>query len=80
MAQDYLVSESHPVNVVPVSFLFATKEPPPLSWHLTKDQLKQIRDSWLEKDNQEAWCEVRTLLNCNADPEILKKAQDGSDE
>ncbi len=80
MAHDYLASERDAVNVTTISFLFASKEPPPLSWHLTKDQLKQIRDSWLEKDNQEAWCEVRTLLNCNADPEILKKAQGGSDE
>ncbi len=76
MAHDYLASQKDPVNVTTINFLFASKEPPPLSWHLTKDQIKQIEDSWLEKDNQEAWREVRALLNCNADPEILKKAQE----
>jgi len=80
MAHDYLASEPTKVSVTTISFLFASKEPPPLSWHLTKHQIDQIRDSWLESDNQEAWCEVRTLLGCDGDLEILRKITAASDE
>lgn len=80
MAHDYLASPKNRVNVTTISFLFASKEPPPLSWHLTTGQIKQIGDSWLEEENQEAWSQVRGTLMCSVNPEILKKAQDGSDE
>ena len=76
MAHDYLASQRDPVKVMMVSFLFATKSSAPLSWHLTKDQIKQVGDSWLEKDNQAAWRDVRRLFDCNEDPVILKKAQE----
>ncbi|HTF23442.1 MAG TPA: hypothetical protein VK937_05925 [Candidatus Limnocylindria bacterium] len=80
MAQDYLASQKDPVKVTTIPFLFATKSPAPLSWHLTKDQIKQIGDSWLERENQEAWRQIREKLTCSTNPEVLKKAQDGSDE
>jgi hypothetical protein len=76
MAHDYLASQRDPVKVMMVSFLFATTSSAPLSWHLTKDQIKQVGDSWLEKGNQEAWRDVRRLFDCNEDPVILKKAQE----
>ena len=80
MAHDYLAYQKDPVNVTTVSFLFASQEPAPLSWHLTADQIKQIRDSWLAKENLEAWRQVRGTLSCSANPDILQKAQNSSDE
>jgi hypothetical protein len=80
MAHDYLASQKPPVYVTTVSFLFASQEPPPLSWHLTADQIKKIPDSWLEKENQEAWRQVRGTLSCSANPDILQKAQNNSDK
>jgi hypothetical protein len=80
MAHDYLAAQKEPVYVTTVSFLFASKEPPPLSWHLTKDQIAQIADSWRETENQEAWRQVRGTLSCSTNSEILQKAQDASDE
>jgi hypothetical protein len=80
MAQDYLASQEDPVNVTAISFLFATKSPAPLSWHLTKDQIKQIGDSWLEKENQEAWRKVCENFSCSTNQDILKRAQEGGEE
>jgi len=80
MAHDYLASQKPPVKVMTVSFLFASKEPPPLSWHLTEKQIKQIGDSWIETKNQDSWRDVRTVLGCDAHVELLKKITAASDE
>jgi hypothetical protein len=68
MAHDYLASQRPPVDVTTVSFLFATESPAPLSWHLTQHQIKQIEDSWLEKENQDASRQVRGTLSCSTNP------------
>jgi len=73
MAHDYLASQKKPVYVMTVNFLFASNEPPPLSWHLTNEQIEQISQSWREKDNQEAWTQVRRELGCSTNPTILQE-------
>jgi hypothetical protein len=75
MAHDYLASQKNPVYVTTKSFLFASEEPPPLSWHLTQDQIKQVADSWRQKENQDAWRDVRTILKCNTDPGSEKREE-----
>jgi hypothetical protein len=79
MVHDYLASNPR-VDVTPIPFLFATRSPAPLSWHLTKDQLRQVGDSWAEPDNQDAWREVRGSLGCSTNPEILRSAIGGTDK
>jgi hypothetical protein len=74
MAHDYLASQKPPVKVMTASFLYASKEPPPLSWHLTKDQIRQIGESWLEKENQDAWRDVRNVLSCPTNSKSLTES------
>jgi hypothetical protein len=74
MAHDYLASQKPPVKVMTASFLYASKEPPPLSWHLTKNQIGQIGESWLEKENQDAWRDVRNVLRCPTNSESLTES------
>jgi len=65
------------LEVIPESFLFwsPTDPAPPLSWHLTDSQRKEIGGAWASEDNQKSWRDVRSTLGCVVDPEILKKAQ-----
>jgi len=52
MAQEYLRNRN--VDVTAVPFLFASKTPPPLSWHLTTGQVQEISDSWNLEENVSA--------------------------
>ena len=61
-------------RVIPEPFLFWSESEPPLSWHLTKQQRKEIGGAWADDANQKSWREVRTKLHCGCDPEILKNA------
>jgi hypothetical protein len=61
-------------RVIPEPFLFWSESEPPLSWHLTKRQRKEIGGAWADDANQKSWREVRTKLHCGCDPEILKNA------
>jgi hypothetical protein len=65
------------LEVIPESFLFSspTDPDPPLSWHLTDSQRKEIGGGWADEDNQKSWRDVRSMLGCVVDAEILKKAQ-----
>jgi hypothetical protein len=58
-----------------VSFLFESKSPPPLSWHLTKEQIADIGASWANEENKNYWRQIRAYLKCTCDAEILKAAQ-----
>lgn len=63
--------------VISEPFLFwsPTDPDPPLSWHLTERQKKEIRGAWVTKENKESWQDVRGKLRCSTDPEILNKAR-----
>jgi hypothetical protein len=50
---------------------------PPLSWHLTKTQKKEIGEAWGLPDNRDAWQNVRGKLGCTANLTILDNAQKG---
>jgi hypothetical protein len=71
MAHDYLASQKEPIPVTTVSFLYESKSPPPLSWHLTKEQIADIGHSWTE-ENKASWRQIRTFLKCSCDDAILK--------
>jgi Patatin-like phospholipase len=60
------------ITVTPAQFLFATKTPAPLSWHLTKSQLSEISDSW-ELYNAESKTVVFQKLGCDCTPTTGKK-------
>jgi len=81
MARKYLANgdpnatpEEANVHVIPEPFLFWAESELPLSWHLTKEQRKEIGGAWRDDANQKSWREVRTKLHCACDPGILKKA------
>jgi hypothetical protein len=87
MALEYLAAAKSDANeatgkarlvVIPEPFLFwSPSDPdPPLSWHLTDSQKKEIGGAWASEDNQKSWSEVRSKLGCPVDPGILKKAQE----
>jgi hypothetical protein len=86
MALEYLTTETSDANeaanarleVIPEPFLFwsPTDAAPPLSWHLTDSQKREIGGAWASKDNQKSWREVRSKLACTVDPGILTKAQE----
>ena len=71
-------TETAALEVIPEPFLFWSPiDPdPPLSWHLTPRQKKEIGGAWAADDNQKSWADVRSKLRCVVDPEILKKAQE----
>ena len=73
-----LAAKPEPLVVMPEPFLFwsPTDPDPPLSWHLTEPQKKEIGGAWSSDDNQKSWRDVRATLKCSVDPEILKKAQE----
>jgi len=75
MGRDYLASQSPPVSVTPVRFLFSSTSPAPLSWHLTAPQKAEIGSSWATEENQKSWCAVRTELACGCDAEILQRGK-----
>lgn len=68
------------VSVTPEPFLFWSESAPPLSWHLTKQQRKEIGGSWADDGNQQSWREIRTKLHCSCDAEILNKAVKGEED
>jgi hypothetical protein len=68
-------------HVIPVHFLFGSKSEPPLSWHLTREQKREIGVAWyLNPDNQKSWQHVRETLGCSSDVEILKKAIEAKED
>jgi hypothetical protein len=86
MALTYLArpnsSQKEPALVVTVEpFLFgsATDRDPPLSWHLTGLEKKEIGAAWEISANQASWGDVRSRLGCSNDPEILERAEQGTD-
>ena len=70
------------LEVISEPFLFwSPNDPdPPLSWHLTAPQKKEIPEAWRKKENRESWQDVRKTLGCDYNLEILQKAQEGKDE
>jgi hypothetical protein len=86
MALEYLTTAMPDTNeaaktrleVIPEPFLFwsPTDSDPPLSWHLTDSQKKEIGGAWASEDNQKSWRDVRAKLGCVIAPEILKEAQE----
>jgi hypothetical protein len=75
MGKEYLAAQTPPVSVTAVPFLFSSRSPAPLSWHLTQQQKAEIGGSWATEENQKSWCAVRTDLACGCDAEILKRAR-----
>jgi len=83
MAVKYLTSqnsnskEAAQFTVTPEPFLFwsPTDPDPPLSWHLTEAQKKEIGDAWSNVANQQSWRDVRRNLHCECNPQILRKVQ-----
>ena len=87
MARKYLATadpnadpKEAPVSVIPEPFLFWSESEPPLSWHLTKGQRKEIGGAWADDANQQSWRDVRTKLHCGCDPGILKKAVEARED
>jgi hypothetical protein len=90
MALEYLTTAMPDANeaaktrleVIPEPFLFwsPTDPDPPLSWHLTDSQKKEIGGAWAGEDNQRSWRDVRSKLGCIVASEILKKAEEGGEE
>lgn len=88
MARKYLASadptdpKRAAVSVIPERFLFWSKSEPPLSWHLTKEQQREIGGAWADEANQKSWQDVRMKLHCSGDPALLNKAVEtaGSDD
>jgi len=80
--QDSKEAATAKLEVFSEPFLFwsPTDPDPPLSWHLTETQKKEIRAAWIKKENRESWEDVRKKLGCGHDLEILKKAQESSNE
>jgi hypothetical protein len=86
MAVEYLESRTSGSKDADTAALKVYQEPflfwspvdpdPPLSWHLTDRQKKEIGGAWASPANQENWRDIRGKLGCNVDPEILKKAQE----
>jgi hypothetical protein len=80
MARKYLadLDPSGKLNldrVIPERFLFGSKSESPLSWHLTKQQKKEIGGAWAADPlNKASWEDVRTKLGCSSDPNILNEA------
>jgi hypothetical protein len=70
------------IEIISEPFLFwsPTDSDPPLSWHLTESQKKEIGGAWASPTNSTSWENVRKQLGCGHDLEILKKAQESSDE
>jgi hypothetical protein len=85
MALEYLTTATPDANeaararleVIPESFLFwSPSDPdPPLSWHSTDSQKKEIGGAWANPTNRNSWQDVRSKLGCLVDKEILKKPQ-----
>jgi hypothetical protein len=75
-------NHASPLKVIPERFLFGspTDPDPPLSWHLTSPQKKEIGGAWASVDNQASWRRVRQALGCSVNMEILKNAQQNSEE
>ena len=71
-------SETASLEVIPEPFLFwSPVDPdPPLSWHLTPRQKKEIGRAWASEDNRKSWSDVRSKLGCSVDVEVLKRAQE----
>jgi len=65
-------------QVIPEPFLFWSKNDtdPPLSWHLTDSQKREIRGAWASEENQQSWREIRSVLQCTVDADILRRAQE----
>jgi len=62
-------------RVIPERFLFGSKSEAPLSWHLTKQQKKDIGRAWNANPvNKASWEDVRTKLGCSSNPNILNEA------
>ncbi len=66
------------LEIISEPFLFwsPTDSDPPLSWHLTESQKKEIGGAWASSTNRTSWEDVRKQLGCGHDLEILKKAQE----
>jgi hypothetical protein len=62
MALQYLKKDG--VFVQPAPFLFSSEAAAPLSWHLTKPQLKAIHDAWDASLNANSRKVVYTQLGC----------------
>lgn len=68
-------------HVTPERFLFGSKSEPPLSWHLTREQKKEIGGAWAaDPVNQTSWKDVRNKLGCSANLEILNKAIEAKED
>jgi len=70
-------------RVIPERFLFGSKSEPPLSWHLTREQKKEIGAAWAadaDPVNQKSWQDVRTKLGCSFNLETLKKAIEAKED
>ena len=68
-------------HVIPERFLFGSKSEPPLSWHLTREQKKEIGGAWAaDPVNQTSWKDVRNKLGCSANLEILNKAIEAKED
>jgi hypothetical protein len=74
-------------RVIPEQFLFGSKpnpkpkSEPPLSWHLTKQQRKEIGGAWAaDPVNKASWEDVRTKLGCSSNLDILSKAIEAKED
>lgn len=68
-------------RVIPERFLFGSKSEPPLSWHLTKQQKREIGAAWAaDPVNKASWENVRTKLGCSSNPDILNEAIEAKED
>jgi hypothetical protein len=68
-------------RVIPERFLFGSKSETPLSWHLTKQQRKEIGGAWAaDPVNKASWEDVRTKLGCSSNLDILNKAIEAKED
>lgn len=70
------------IDIISEPFLFwsPTDSDPPLSWHLTKSQEKEIGGAWASPANRKSWEDIRSKLGCGQDLDILNKAQETNNE
>jgi hypothetical protein len=64
MATKYLAALGNKVEIIPAPFLFSSDSPAPLSWHLTEQQMDEIRASWEHSENMKSRDLVYGTLGC----------------